>query len=454
MQWKDTPQTLGTGENFFLTPIFIQNFNQLSYLQKLVNWLLAAGYKNICVTDNHSTYAPLLQFYGEIESRDAIKVVRRNQNGSSTTLWEEQLLERFGVTGPFIYTDSDIVPETFCPSDVVGRLASELRDQPQILKAGLGLRIDNLPASYKFHDEVITWEKQFWRAPVLRGVFLSPIDTTFALYRPNSTFAMVPALRTGWPYLARHETWYHDSENLSEEQRSYRSEMSWGHWSRSQLPAALKSAIATQADLHLKLLHLGCGHDNLPGWINLDRIPTLGADIVFDLEDCAERELPIAADTVDGLFMCHAFQQIDAILPMMQELHRVAKAGARFVIRLPHGASDESFADPAHKWPYFPSSFASYAQPAHAGTDSDYSGDWRVKRVTLVVDQNLIASESETQIRERIERELNVVQEMIVELRAVKPPRPRQPHLLEWPVPTISGTSFDAESDFQDCSPA
>jgi SAM-dependent methyltransferase len=456
MQWKDAPQTLGSSENFFLTPIFIQNFNQLSYLRKLLNWLLAAGYKNICIIDNNSTYAPLLQFYTDVESSLEITVLRRKENGSKTTLWEGQFLERFGVTGPFVYTDSDIVPDEACPIDVVGRLASLLRDHPQIFKAGPGLRIDNLPTSYRFCQEVTAWEKQFWMAPVCRGAFLSAIDTAFALYRPNSTFALRPALRTGWPYLARHETWYQDSENLSEEQRYYALEVEKtlrSHWARRQLPQWLEVEAAKRTNSNLKLLHLGCGHEVMPGWINLDRNPTVAADIVFDLENCAERKLPMAADSIDGLFMCHAFQKIDAILPMMQELHRVAKADARFVIRLAHGASDEAFADPAHKRPYFPTSFVHYAQPAHADTNNDYSGDWRVQRVKLVVDQKLLESEGELKILERIRRERNVVEEMIVELRAVKPPRPRRQGLLECPVPAISGTRFDAESDFQNCSP-
>lgn len=451
MRWQDAPRTLASSEDFFRTPIFIQNFNQVSDLQKLVSWLLAAGYSNICIIDNHSTYPPLLQFYSEVEINSKITVVRRRQNGTRTTLWEERVLERFGVTGPFVYTDSDIIPDERCPNDVVANLASLLRDHPHILKAGLGLRIDDLPASYRFRGEVISWEDQFWMAPVCRGGFLAAIDTTFALYRPNSTFALSPALRTGRPYVARHATWYEDSENPTEEQRYYVSEIektSRGHWARRQLPPWLKAEAAKRANRKVKLLHLACGRSVLPGWMNLDRDARLGADIVFDLETCGEHELPLADDSIAGFFMSRGFEQIDPIMPMMQELYRVAKPDARFIVRL-QGSGDGAPANGHSRGQYSPSGFVHFAQPAHAGTDDAYRGDWRVNRMKLVVDQGLIDSVGETLALQRAHRERALVKEMIVELRAVKPLRPRQLHLLEWPVPTISGSAFDAESDFQ-----
>jgi SAM-dependent methyltransferase len=499
MLWKDAPQTLGSDENFFLTPIFVQNFvqnfNHLSYLQRLLRWLLAAGYKNICVIDNHSSYRPLLQFYEEIESRSGVNVVRRNKNGSRTTLWEEQLLDRFALTGPFVYTDSDVVPDESCPSDMLARLAGLLRDYPQIFKAGLGLRIDNLPPSYRFRDEAVEWEKQFWRAPVCPGAFLSKIDTTFALYRPKSAFAMGPALRTGWPYLARHETWYQNSANLSDEQRYYRSEVEKtgrGHWSRKQLPQCLKEETVKRTNSQLQLLHLRCGHQSLPGWINLDRVAASGADIVFDFEAGGEKRLPLATDSIDGFLMCHAVQRIGAIAPMMQELHRVAKAGARFIIRLSddgsgaafadamkkriasmmqelhrvaeagirfiirlsHGGSGTAFADATTKRSHFPGHLMRRLQPAAANGGDDAMADWIVTRVKLVVDQDLVGVLDESQILKRIGRKPSTMREMIVELRAVKPPRLWRDRSFECPAPTISGTAFDPESDFNSRSPA
>jgi hypothetical protein len=457
MLWRDAPTTLGADEDFFRTPIFIQNFNQRTYLQRLLNWLLAAGYRNICIIDNNSTYSPLLQLYGDLETSSPIKVLRRGQMGGRCVLWDDAILDRFGVSGPFVYTDSDIVPDWSCPNDIIGQLAKLLREHREIFKAGLGLRIDNLPARYQFRDDAFHWEKQFWMAPVLPGAFLAPIDTTFALYRPDSVFETAPALRTGWPYLARHETWYQDSANLCEEDRYYRSEVessSRSHWARSELPGELRGPAKRLAQSTTQLLHLGCGHQTLPGWINLDRRPAPGVDVVFDLEDCSEKALPLNAGSVDGFFMPSVFDLIIATLPMMQELYRVAKPDARLIIRLAYdGYGNRAEANKAtHR--YLSSSFFRYAQPVYTGSDYDYTGDWQVKRIKLVVQSELVKSDSDSRILERIPQERNIVRKMIVELRAVKPARPRIPHLLEWPSLTISTTELDTESNLGERFPA
>jgi SAM-dependent methyltransferase len=439
-------------EDFHSVPFFILSFNQVSYLTKLVAWLLAAEYPNLCIVDNNSTYEPLHRFYNDLNSHSTVKVVRRTTNTGPLALWEENLLDRFGVTGPFVYTDSDVVPDDRCPADIVAHLAAILRSFSHIFKAGPGLRIDNLPTTYKFHREVFAWERRFWREPVARGLFLADIDTTFALYRPESHFDMRPAIRTGWPYLARHESWYADSSNPSEEQTQYTATIEatpHGHWTRNVLPAWLQSAIdASCSSPPPRLLHLGCGHEIIPGWINLDLSSDVGADVVFDLDSCGPSRLPIENDSIDGFFMCHVFEHIERTLPMMQELYRVAKPDARFIIRLPHGATDDAFEDPTHRRAYFPNSFVYFAQPAYSRADYNYLGDWRVARVKLVVGSDLLSSESEQSILQRVARERNIVREMIVELRAVKPARPRELRLLEWPTATVTDTAIDADSVF------
>jgi SAM-dependent methyltransferase len=452
--WDHIATSLDPSEDFFTTPIFIQNFNQVSYLRKQVQWLLSRGYRNICIVDNGSFYEPLLRFYDELRADTTVRVIRRavNEPLGKLSLWNDAILEQLGVTGPFVYSDSDVVPDEQCPADVVAHLAGHLRDNPELVKAGLGLHLDDLPVSYKFRDEVIAWESQFWSAPVARGVFFASIDTTFALYRPGARFAMGPAVRTGLPYCARHEPWYVDSANPSEEQLYYTATIEKterGHWSRDQLPAWLKAAAAARtASSELTLLHLGCGVERIPGWINLDVSPDVKPDIVFDLEACTESKLPIDDDCVDGFFMCHVFEHIERTLPMMQELYRIAKADARFVIRLPHGASNSAFEDPTHRRPYFPNSFLYFAQPAYSRADYNYTGDWRIARIKFVVDPQLLSACGESEVLRRINQERNMVREMIVELRAVKPSRPREFRLLDVPTPTCQGSPIDLESAF------
>ena len=44
-------------------PIIINNYNRYSAFIKLVDWLSSAGFVNIIVLDNQSTYPPLLEYY-------------------------------------------------------------------------------------------------------------------------------------------------------------------------------------------------------------------------------------------------------------------------------------------------------------------------------------------------------------------------------------------------------
>jgi SAM-dependent methyltransferase len=430
----------------FETPIFILNFNQLAHLKKQIAWLTTRGYKRLVIIDNNSTFQPLLDFYDSI--KDSVEVIRLERNFGQKALWDAGILERLSIDGPFVYTDSDIVPDDVCPKDLVGHLLALLYRFPQLKKVGPALRIDNLPDTYKFKRDVLIWEGQFWTRPVARGMFMSPIDTTLAVYGPHTPYVTGPAIRTGWPYIARHEPWYANSSNRSEEEIFYAETAKNGNWNFATLPELLETSIRTMQVAQKTLLHLGGGHELMPGWINLDVQDSVGADIVFDLNNCAREKLPLANDSIDGFFMCHVFEHIENTLSMMEELHRVAKHGAKFIIRLPHGATDAAFEDPTHKRACFPNTFVYFAQPAYSRADYGYLGDWQIERVKLIVDPHLLQSEGETAVLERARTQRNVVLEMIVELSAVKPVRARELRLLRWAKPTVSGSILDEDSCF------
>jgi hypothetical protein len=214
-----------------LTPIVINNFNRLTYLRETVESLRTRGYENLYVIDNASTYAPLLDYYDE----SGLNVFRLSQNVGYLALWRTPVFKEF-INNFYVYTDSDVVPEESCPADIIAHLKRVLDRFPDARKAGLGLRIEDLPEHYALREQVIAHEAQFWKQPIAEGLFSAPIDTTFALYRRGVVGGWwLPAIRTDAPYLARHLPWYADSDNPTDEERQYLQTATGStHWTQSE----------------------------------------------------------------------------------------------------------------------------------------------------------------------------------------------------------------------------
>jgi ubiquinone/menaquinone biosynthesis C-methylase UbiE len=163
-------------------------------------------------------------------------------------------------------------------------------------------------------------------------------------------------------------------------------------------------------------------------------------DIVFDLNNCAENKIPLPDNSIDGVYASHVLEHIDNTLHLMQELHRVAKNNAKFFLRIPYGATDDAWEDPTHKRAYFENSFLYFSQPAYSKADYGYLGDWQCEKITLIVPENFIATQRDNAYT-IIKSQRNIVSEMIVELRAIKPVRPRLLGLLKNGVVELSTDS-------------
>jgi SAM-dependent methyltransferase len=173
----------------------------------------------------------------------------------------------------------------------------------------------------------------------------------------------------------------------------------------------------------VRRLHLGCGRDIRQGWINLDRHRLPGVDVVADLDDCRKAPLPLPDGSIDEFLGSHVLEHLRDPLPFMQELHRIASPGATAVFRLPYGSTDDADEDPTHVRRYFLNSFHYFSQLAYRSADYGYRGDWDTQGIALKVDAERHAGKSNPQLLEEIRSLRNVVMEMTVTLRAVKPAR-------------------------------
>lgn len=225
--WARKPQ------DYKQTPIIINNFNRLDFLRRLIERLERDGYRNIYIIDNASSYAPLLAYYDSLP----YPVFRLSENIGYLSFWKTGIYKRFR-NQYFVYTDSDVIPSEDCPADFLAHFYTLLKRYPRASKVGFSLRIDDLPSCFAHREQVIAWESRFWQSPLSKETeipaYRAAIDTTFALYRPNvrgGAYFHDFMIRTGKPYTACHLPWYNDSNNLSDEEQYYISQiMTATHW--------------------------------------------------------------------------------------------------------------------------------------------------------------------------------------------------------------------------------
>jgi SAM-dependent methyltransferase len=408
MEWQDIP-------------VFIVNRNRLEPMRQLIAWLRSSGTRNIVILDNQSTYPPLLEYYASLTAE--VHVIRSAENHGPHALWQRGAHK--DLSTPYIVTDSDLVPADFCPRDLVSALLDGLQRFPDAGKVGPGLRIDNLPESYREVDTVRKWEAQYWAQPVGDGFFAAAIDTTFALYPKGAEFSLGDRnIRLGFPYLMEHIPWYVDDAHLSAEDAYYRAHTSlqFSNWSVKKPDLVFaKYEQVTQFDRRPRVLHVGGGSEYIYGWINADARGRL-LDLHFDPAHCGPRSLALDDDSIDGIYMSSSFSHIADVHGLLNELYRVAKPNARFAVRLPHGSSDSVWEDPRTVRPYFETSFGHFAPVGRANHPADYSADWQVERVQLSISGELRGL-AELEALKRTRRGRNLVREMLVTLRAVKPIR-------------------------------
>jgi SAM-dependent methyltransferase len=164
-------------------------------------------------------------------------------------------------------------------------------------------------------------------------------------------------------------------------------------------------------------------------YTNLDRVGLPGVDLVFDLEWLARGEVDLGfhGDYFDHVEGSHLLEHLDAYLPVMEELWRVTKPGGTARFTVPYGASDEAWEDPTHRRSFTHGSWRYLAQPTYWFAAPPYAGDWDVEKVTLRIPVERAGEVSQDVLFRRVVHERNVVTEMVVDLRCVKPAREPSP---------------------------
>ena len=162
-------------------PVFVNSFNQFTYLRDTVNWLHDQGFGNISVLDNASKYEPLLAYFetDDFKSRATLVPLGDNIGPRRSLMMAQKSIE---PNAPFIFTDPDfLLPSP--PDPLFLMKMFEWGRRFEKVKVGLALDISedqdfkDIRLSAAFNNRTIReWERKFWRNALEEDVYAAAVD--------------------------------------------------------------------------------------------------------------------------------------------------------------------------------------------------------------------------------------------------------------------------------------
>jgi SAM-dependent methyltransferase len=111
------------------------------------------------------------------------------------------------------------------------------------------------------------------------------------------------------------------------------------------------------------VLDIGCGSAKTPGATGLDISADTDADIVHDLDVFP---YPIEDNSFDQILMQDVIEHVREPYRVLEELHRIARPGARIQLRTPHFSSVLAYGDPTHRHYFSTIAIRALAEPRFA----------------------------------------------------------------------------------------
>jgi SAM-dependent methyltransferase len=111
------------------------------------------------------------------------------------------------------------------------------------------------------------------------------------------------------------------------------------------------------------ILDIGCGSAKTPGAVGMDISAETDADIVHDLD---EFPYPIEDGSFDQILLQDVIEHVREPIRVFEELHRIARPGARIQLRTPHFSSVLAYGDPTHRHYFSRLAIESLAEPRFA----------------------------------------------------------------------------------------
>lgn len=229
-------------------PVFVNSFEQLTYLRDTIDWFHRHGFANVTILEQGSTYAPLMAWLDSPERKARARLHRLASNVGPRAALDTMPDVRDRMI--HIFSDPDLaLPEPPHPAFLTRLLEHGRRHHAH--KTGLALDISEPEAFVEQHlfrkdgPTVAEWEARFWRKPLGGGVYRANVDTTFHVANPSAP----PTLKNRWRNLfrkthrlqcirvagdgftARHRPWYREDGQTDEERQNYVARSgAWNSW--------------------------------------------------------------------------------------------------------------------------------------------------------------------------------------------------------------------------------
>lgn len=112
-----------------------------------------------------------------------------------------------------------------------------------------------------------------------------------------------------------------------------------------------------------RVLELGCGQVKRESTsVAIDINPNSKADVIHDLNVVP---YPFADSTFDVIIAEHVLEHLDDIVKVVEEIHRIGRAGGRLLVEVPFYSSYLFFTDPTHRHAFGTRSFDYFVSEEH-----------------------------------------------------------------------------------------